>query len=123
MRRRPPRSTRTDPHFPYTARCRSAADAVWSASPWVRAIDAVRAASSAACWTACPASATRPPKMMTETISRSEEHTSELQSLMRISYAVFCLKKQHDIDTQPPKSQHHKTKLSPRTRTQYTVLN
>src|SRR3546814_4235002 len=31
-------------------------------------------------------------------ISRSEEHTSELQSLMRISYAVFCLKKKKDID-------------------------
>src|SRR3546814_7781549 len=31
---------------------------------------------------------------------RSEEHRSELQSLMRISYAVFCLKKQHDIKTQ-----------------------
>src|SRR3546814_7157837 len=30
--------------------------------------------------------------------TRSEEHTSELQSLMRISYAVFCLKKNHNID-------------------------
>src|SRR3546814_9512171 len=34
--------------------------------------------------------------------SRSEEHTSELQSLMRISYAVFCLKKQTNINTQHP---------------------
>src|SRR3546814_7364631 len=33
-------------------------------------------------------------------ISRSEEHTSELQSLMRISYAVFCLKKKKKIDKQ-----------------------
>src|SRR3546814_4451249 len=33
-------------------------------------------------------------------IGRSEEHTSELQSLMRISYAVFCLKKQHNIQDQ-----------------------
>src|SRR3546814_2781930 len=32
---------------------------------------------------------------------RSEEHTSELQSLMRISYAVFCLKKKHKINKQP----------------------
>src|SRR3546814_4799151 len=32
---------------------------------------------------------------------RSEEHTSELQSLMRISYAVFCLKKKKELDTQP----------------------
>src|SRR3546814_4467497 len=36
-------------------------------------------------------------------LSRSEEHTSELQSLMRISYAVFCLKKQH---------RHHRSQLS-----------
>src|SRR3546814_6345032 len=33
---------------------------------------------------------------------RSEEHTSELQSLMRISYAVFCLKKKKQIDTEAP---------------------
>src|SRR3546814_4936542 len=41
-----------------------------------------------------------------ETGARSEEHTSELQSLMRISYAVFCLKKQniHQDDTTNPPS-------------------
>src|SRR3546814_3242346 len=40
---------------------------------------------------------------------RSEEHTSELQSLMRISYAVFCLKKKttHDHNTYPHYTQHH----------------
>src|SRR3546814_4030964 len=36
----------------------------------------------------------RPPRKPRDDASRSEEHTSELQSLMRISYAVFCLKKQ-----------------------------
>src|SRR3546814_7942507 len=36
-----------------------------------------------------------------EAIDRSEEHTSELQSLMRISYAVFCLKKKKHINTKP----------------------
>src|SRR3546814_2765885 len=43
--------------------------------------------------------ATRPPRRCSpcRAVSRSEEHTSELQSLMRISYAVFCLKKQNDI--------------------------
>src|SRR3546814_3338119 len=43
------------------------------------------------------ASATRPPQLSARLIflSRSEEHTSELQSLMRISYAVFCLKKKN----------------------------
>src|SRR3546814_5573401 len=38
-----------------------------------------------------------------ETTSRSEEHTSELQSLMRISYAVFCLKKKTKDETKPAK--------------------
>src|SRR3546814_6768996 len=44
--------------------------------------------------------------------SRSEEHTSELQSLMRISYAVFCLKKKKNIKTKPITEQYkRKTKL------------
>src|SRR3546814_2421126 len=42
-----------------------------------------------------PADPSDPPKM----VARSEEHTSELQSLMRISYAVFCLKKKHNKQT------------------------
>src|SRR3546814_5814374 len=40
---------------------------------------------------------------------RSEEHTSELQSLMRISYAVFCLKKKITIPTNPPVHMPHTT--------------
>src|SRR3546814_10611395 len=45
------------------------------------------------------------------TSCRSEEHTSELQSLMRISYAVFCLKKKnHKISTKTPHPQHTNTK-------------
>src|SRR3546814_9513011 len=40
-------------------------------------------------------------------IGRSEEHTSELQSLMRNSYAVFCLKKQKKKHTKPHTQQHH----------------
>src|SRR3546814_7480221 len=43
--------------------------------------------------TSCTTTATAMLTMMATTSSRSEEHTSELQSLMRISYAVFCLKK------------------------------
>src|SRR3546814_2586380 len=39
---------------------------------------------------------------------RSEEHTSELQSLMRISYAVFCLKKKKHITTEKTKSRHNR---------------
>src|SRR3546814_5783860 len=40
---------------------------------------------------------------------RSEEHTSELQSLMRISYAVFCLKKKTQYDTQHTNMSYHRT--------------
>src|SRR3546814_5305098 len=51
---------------------------------------------------------------------RSEEHTSELQSLMRISYAVFCLKKKNktnntpNIHTQPPSNTNTQTKHNTR---------
>src|SRR3546814_7860068 len=69
MIRRPPRSTRTDTLFPYTTLFRSLPMIVISSTPMK-----------------APISVPDPP-------ARSEEHTSELQSLMRISYAVFCLKK------------------------------
>src|SRR3546814_13307098 len=89
MIRRPPRSTRTDTLFPYTTLFRSITDAppelvddIWF-SPGI-----------------CPnwrSSGEVTSEVMTSGLapgySRSEEHTSELQSLMRISYAVFCLKK------------------------------
>src|SRR3546814_7816545 len=68
MIRRPPRSTRTDTLFPYTTLFRSSAS-----------------------W--CPPADRTSRKSTSTDIRRSEEHTSELQSLMRISYAVFCLKK------------------------------
>src|SRR3546814_6474024 len=89
MRRRPPRSTRTDTLLPYTTLFRSIAthpalplDAVaqpqdhgdGQAHHEVRGVD-----------------------------DRSEEHTSELQSLMRISYAVFCLKKTKHTNTSKKK--------------------
>src|SRR3546814_5926635 len=91
MIRRPPRSTRTDTLFPYTTLFRSPDDSRTSPS------DSVAAAPASAISSAkpkriteaaigLPSRAPRPPL-------RSEEHTSELQSLMRISYAVFCLKK------------------------------
>src|SRR3546814_12507098 len=79
MIRRPPRSTRTDTLFPYTTLFRSPSSSMPlsrigfgnPAAGWLRRVCSI---SQAAQW-------------------RSEEHTSELQSLMRISYAVFCLKK------------------------------
>src|SRR3546814_3032531 len=79
MIRRPPRSTRTDTLFPYTTLFRSA----------LRRSRRCRMSQSRFPAWASPGargtSSRRGPM-------RSEEHTSELQSLMRISYAVFCLK-------------------------------
>src|SRR3546814_7799051 len=85
MIRRPPRSTRTDTlslHDALPISCSALAPAIASASAADAAASAaeIAAASAAAIASAAPA-------------PRSEEHTSELQSLMRISYAVFCLKK------------------------------
>src|SRR3546814_2974722 len=82
MIRRPPRSTRTDTLFPYTTLFRSLSTDYRS--------DLTRvAAAMFARW--CQENFF---KYMQQhyAIDRSEEHTSELQSLMRISYAVFCLK-------------------------------
>src|SRR3546814_16732684 len=83
MIRRPPRSTRTDTLFPYTTLFRSdrrLGD--------VRQHEHVRR---------CTLLGLGPPGEMGRE-RRSEEHTSELQSLMRISYAVFCLKKKKQND-------------------------
>src|SRR3546814_2152967 len=89
MIRRPPRSTRTD-LFPYTTLFRSV-------RPRNRACRRLWGAGSARRDRRCtsPASRTKvaPPATPCSPRRRSEEHTSELQSLMRISYAVFCLKK------------------------------
>src|SRR3546814_3756560 len=80
MIRRPPRSTRTDTLFPYTTLFRSRATArraLWRASQV----------------SGCERRRLRLNKKTATRTARSEEHTSELQSLMRSSYAVFCLKK------------------------------
>src|SRR3546814_7058312 len=77
MRRRPPRSTRTDTLFPYTTLFRS----ILGKEAQLKLVLACLLARG---------------HLLIEDIpgmGRSEEHTSELQSLMRISYAVFCLKK------------------------------
>src|SRR3546814_8910676 len=110
MTLRPPRSTRTDTLFPYTTLFRS--PSLWRAA----------ARTPSACWDP-PSGTTRAadhncsgfrqrktrshllcePRLCHSAsgfLVRSEEHTSELQSLMRISYAVFCLKKQKIIQNQ-----------------------
>src|SRR3546814_1466900 len=54
-----------------------------------------RARGSAGCWRRLSSGQTIDAKLARDQARRSEEHTSELQSLMRISYAVFCLKKKN----------------------------
>src|SRR3546814_6608004 len=86
MIRRPPRSTRTDTLFPYTTLFRSE-----FGHGYFRAV-ASESMVKAHRW-AWEDSNGPIPSGMHVCHHRSEEHTSELQSLMRISYAVFCLKK------------------------------
>src|SRR3546814_10384400 len=93
MIRRPPRSTRTDTLVPYTTLFRSVTwDTIRSRrspllknSDWTQMADSPLTSSAKADWAAY--------RQTLRDLTRSEEHTSELQSLMRISYAVFCLKK------------------------------
>src|SRR3546814_2980725 len=97
MIRRPPRSTRTDTLFPYTTLFRSK-----SADRSVLALRIVRKVRFGMVSGRCRSSLSRSDGEGDRSRSeRSEEHTSELQSLMRISYAVFCLKKKkRKIDIQ-----------------------
>src|SRR3546814_1995862 len=114
MIRRPPRSTRTDTLFPYTTLFRSVQR------------DG-RGAGHPGCGRARRQSRRQPAPLprrgddggkrgLFHTLRRSEEHTSELQSLMRISYAVFCLKKK--------KHKHHTFVHdgTPHTHIEYTPL-
>src|SRR3546814_2782438 len=88
MIRRPPRSTRTDTLFPYTTLFRSYHR---RQETQFQGRCAVPVELGRPNWGL--GGAQRPQRDFRGTETRSEEHTSELQSLMRISYAVFCLKK------------------------------
>src|SRR3546814_8805732 len=125
MIRRPPRSTRTDTLFPYTTLFRSAA-VLGDGLPPCSSRNLARSASITAnqstrspkCFCVIPPTALtsryseRSPSSSIATLrnrlcafqSRSEEHTSELQSLMRISYAVFCLKNKNHRNRDTHKS-------------------
>src|SRR3546814_10378173 len=99
MIRRPPRSTRTDTLFPYTTLFRSHREqAILPAlqSALILAEDA-RAFLEQHDATVIGIDVARDDAGRIARHGRSEEHTSELQSLMRISYAVFCLKKKNKI--------------------------
>src|SRR3546814_6471726 len=119
MIRRPPRSTRTDTLFPYTTLFRSQAR-----DP--------RLAHRRGGPRRCPHSRAPDRRRQGEIrredrqgargqegrrAGRSEEHTSELQSLMRISYAVFCLKKKTNVTT----TQHKANKPQPAYKSTTTV--
>src|SRR3546814_5991030 len=100
MIRRPPRSTRTDTLFPYTTLFRSPRLASVPRRNWL--------------WKQTG----RAPSVLTQqpgATERSEEHTSELQSLMRISYAVFCLKKKKQNYNEPGKNTTQTTNRYPTT--------
>src|SRR3546814_2916199 len=92
MIRRPPRSTRTDTLFPYTTLFRSVHVVVDRRFMSGDQALLVPRTSDGRVLFAVP--------WLGRLILRSEEHTSELQSLMRISYAVFCLKKKNNTNPQ-----------------------
>src|SRR3546814_3359808 len=94
MIRRPPRSTRTDTLFPYTTLFRSGAGQVDPVGGEQHQLGAADGAGRLLFLCRGPAGcAGSRDRFFRAHGQRSEEHTSELQSLMRISYAVFCLKK------------------------------
>src|SRR3546814_10106389 len=106
MLRRPPRSTRTDTLFPYTTLFRSATRLALDRTrgkqrPGPRS-PLANDDGSAARRADIPERAGRGARHVAPAgrpEGRSEEHTSELQSLMRISYAVFCLKKKKGLNS------------------------
>src|SRR3546814_7909204 len=109
MIRRPPRSTRTDTLFPYTTLFRSTGwkfgHSKWGLKPAAE-LEGIYLGKHSPTGTM----PVRPRFLGTQYVTipmRSEEHTSELQSLMRISYAVFCLKKQTHKSTSQHTVQSH----------------
>src|SRR3546814_2845382 len=107
MIRPPPRSTRTDTLFPYTTLFRSSpnspprVDFCGNAGlARVNAFGCGGVENNAARLVGFGVGGFNPPCADSAFNSRSEEHTSELQSLMRISYAVFCLNKQKNKNRQ-----------------------
>src|SRR3546814_4923154 len=100
MIRRPPRSTRTDTLFPYTTLFRSLRQG---------AADPVADGQGGDPRSGTPDRRTQRLEKTQRGEARSEEHTSELQSLMRISYAVFCLKKKKKQNTKDKKTEIQNT--------------
>src|SRR3546814_6926735 len=148
MIRRPPRSTRTDTLFPYTTLFRSGVidgladsgiEIDWVAGISIGAINAAIVAGNPpsarverlrAFWDKVTSTLPSFPivpndqvrEFLHEWAARSEEHTSELQSLMRISYAVFCLKKKTKKQHKNRNNTNHKYKRYLYTHKQSTLI-
>src|SRR3546814_3727796 len=114
MIRRPPRSTRTDTLFPYTTLFRSRPG---SSRDGIADPDAQQHRRARRLWPVDRRRARDPGRggemehvlIVEARFYRSEEHTSELQSLMRISYAVFCLKKKKKYKQKTKKTEEYST--------------
>src|SRR3546814_5547233 len=112
MIRRPPRSTRTDTLFPYTTLFRSVR---WRRRARSMGNNPTAQPFKDGCYDASSHDRARDPlRFGRRALGRSEEHTSELQSLMRISYAVFCLKKKKTKHTHSKQHQMRERKATGR---------
>src|SRR3546814_1207759 len=117
MIRRPPRATRTDTLFPYTTLFRSQLILNYNNCSFLFITEFAGQAGLMVTLEVIGYLILRRQFIPT----RSEEHTSELQSLMRISYAVFCLKKKKtiiytNINSNTPHNNHQNKSLQPTTR-------
>src|SRR3546814_4691038 len=108
MIRRPPRSTRTDTLFPYTTLFRSSCSTI-ALGLRISVYGKVCAPQRSPISRLSHCVWLRAPSARSPIRTRSEEHTSELQSLMRISYAVFCLKKKKQQPTNTTTDHKHQT--------------
>src|SRR3546814_7435657 len=106
MIRRPPRSTRTDTLFPYTTLFRSENTGAGGCRRLI--LDERRLPADVPARPRQSARRATAPGCPRLRLPRSEEHTSELQSLMRISYAVFCLKKKKKKTNNKTKCKDHR---------------
>src|SRR3546814_6085565 len=123
MRRRPPRATRTDTLFPYTTLSRSLMQ-MQRGKTGKRTINTrhILFVASGAFTGLSEIIEKRLSERNIGFAARSEEHTSELQSLMRISYAVFCLKKKQQYITSNQRTKNNEQYYT-MTQTTKTTIN
>src|SRR3546814_5672920 len=118
MIRRPPRSTRTDTLFPYTTLFRSRSPCGRAGDEQERPLRPFRLQAGAAAGDGGGRRPALPPRRN----GRSEEHTSELQSLMRSSYAVFCLKEKRKHESEQEHDKKNREKRTKYTKKVHTII-